>query len=221
MREQERQQRQETEDCRSNTMTSRRSRRIRRHVMLLSPSVETKQWQHLFAVFLILHQFLLSGAAAAAAATLRNNYGSATRTGYGLASNRRNFSSFSSRSIESTSFLDTKFSQPLPLQYSSNDNDNDNNHNNNNNKNNMFIMMGKGDGKQRRKKQDASPPPASAPAPAQPAAPRVSTDINIPIKRQIMYGKLNKQFRQNGGTSFRQINNKKVARTKYRRTWGR
>lgn len=45
---------------------------------------------------------------------------------------------------------------------------------------------------------------------------RVSNDINIPIRRQIEYGKLNKQIRQTGTTAFRQ---KKVQRTKYRRTW--
>jgi hypothetical protein len=85
----------------------------------------------------------------------------------------------------------------------------------------VTIMMGKGDGKQKRKKQDTSPsssPPA--PVPQTPAAPRVSNGINVPIRRQIAYGKLNKHFRETGSTSFRQSTNKKTVRTKYRRSWG-
>ena len=78
-------------------------------------------------------------------------------------------------------------------------------------------MGGHRDGKKKRKKQSGSPAPSNpAPAPT-PAAPRVSTDINVSVKRQIAYGKLNKQYREGGGsTSFRQ---KKVVRTKYRRAW--
>ena len=86
---------------------------------------------------------------------------------------------------------------------------------------NFLIMMGKGDGKKKRPKTSttaSSSTPAATPTPAQPAPMRVSNDINIPIKRQIRYGKLNKQLRQNAGQSFRQT--KKVVRTKYRRTWG-
>jgi hypothetical protein len=88
-----------------------------------------------------------------------------------------------------------------------------------------LITMNKGDGKQKRKKKDASsstsssslPSPSSPPV--QPTAPRVSTDINVPIRRQIQYGKLNKQYReQSGNTAFRQ--NKKFTRSKYRRSWG-
>ena len=81
----------------------------------------------------------------------------------------------------------------------------------------ICIEMGaKGDGKQRRKKQNSSSPSPS-PTPQEPAAPRVSNNINIPIRRQIQYGKLNKQMREGGTTSFRQ--KKKVVRTKYRRSW--
>eukprot|EP00980_Cylindrotheca_fusiformis_P018105 scaffold5817_cov101-Cylindrotheca_fusiformis.AAC.10 len=80
-----------------------------------------------------------------------------------------------------------------------------------------FLIMGKGDGKKKRKKQSKSSSPSPQQStPSQPAAPRVSNSINIPIRRQIEYGKLNKQFRESGTTSFRQ---KKLVRTKYRRSW--
>lgn len=78
-----------------------------------------------------------------------------------------------------------------------------------------FLIMGKGDGKKRRKKKAPT-----APAPSQPQSPppqRVSTDINIPVRMQIRYGQMHKQAVKQSGTSFRQ---KKVVRTKYRRTWG-
>jgi hypothetical protein len=81
-----------------------------------------------------------------------------------------------------------------------------------------FLIMGKGDGKKRRKKK--SPAAPTAPAPPQPQSPppqRVSTDINIPVRMQIRYGQMHKQAAKQSGTSFRQ---KKVVRTKYRRTWG-
>jgi hypothetical protein len=81
-----------------------------------------------------------------------------------------------------------------------------------------IISMAKGDGKKKRKRKEkpAALPPS---APVQPIAARVSNDINIPIRRQIRYGKLNKQHRQTGSTSFRQTT-AKVVRTKYRRSWG-
>lgn len=80
-----------------------------------------------------------------------------------------------------------------------------------------FLMMGgTKDGKQNRKKlSDSATPSQPAPAPT-PSAPRVSTDINISVRRQILYGRLNKQLRAGGTSSFRQ---KKVEKTKYRRTW--
>ena len=113
---------------------------------------------------------------------------------------------------------------------------NNNNNNNNNNcptKRPMFtrkrvsIEMGaKGDGKQRRKKQSSS---SSSPSSSsqqqqsqpsqQPAAPRVSNNINIPIRRQIQYGKINKKFREGGAGGTASFRQKKVVRTKYRRTW--
>jgi hypothetical protein len=88
----------------------------------------------------------------------------------------------------------------------------------------VTIVMVK-DGKQKRKKQDnsaASSSPATPAVPQTPAAPRVSNGINVPIRRQIAYGKLNKQFRETSSASFRQTTNpkKKMERTKYRRTWG-
>ena len=85
------------------------------------------------------------------------------------------------------------------------------------------IIMGKGDGKKKRKKKSATTgtsTTASTPsmAPSKPAQPmRVSTDINIPIRRQIMYGKLNKLAASEAGTAYRKP---KVERTSYRRTWG-
>jgi hypothetical protein len=77
-------------------------------------------------------------------------------------------------------------------------------------------MGAKGDGKKKRKKKLDSPSPSPQPTSPQPATPRVSNDINIPIRRQIQYGKLNKQSRESAGTSFRQ---QKLVRTKYRRAW--
>mmetsp|Transcript_36696 Transcript_36696/g.89014 ORF Transcript_36696/g.89014 Transcript_36696/m.89014 type:complete len:447 (+) Transcript_36696:286-1626(+) len=79
----------------------------------------------------------------------------------------------------------------------------------------FLTMGGNKDGKKKRKKQSTSSTP-SQPAPSlTPAAPRVSNDINVPIRRQISYGKMNKQFREGGTTAFRQ----KKVRTKYRRAW--
>ena len=85
-----------------------------------------------------------------------------------------------------------------------------------------FLLMRKGDGKKKRKKKSATPPPpAAAAAPAirevkiEPM--RVTNDINIPIKRQIRYAQMNKEFaKQRANPGFRQ---KKVVRTRYRRTW--
>ncbi len=82
----------------------------------------------------------------------------------------------------------------------------------------ITITMAKGDGKQRRKKKsetESSLPVVAVPQ--TPAAPRVSNNINIPIRRQIRYGRMNKQLRQLGSSSFRQATN--MQRTKYRRTW--
>lgn len=80
----------------------------------------------------------------------------------------------------------------------------------------FLTMSGNKDGKKRRKRQsEPSIPSRPAPAPTL-AAPRVSADINVPIRRQIQYGKLNKKLREGGTTAFRQA---KLVRTKYRRAW--
>lgn len=83
-----------------------------------------------------------------------------------------------------------------------------------------FLFMGKGDGKKKRKKKSTqsapSQPQASQPK-QQPPPQRVSTDINIPVRAQIRYAQMHKQAAKQSGASFRQ---KKVVRTKYRRTWG-
>ena len=73
--------------------------------------------------------------------------------------------------------------------------------------------MGKGDGKQKRKKQSSSPevlpPVASSPSPL-----RVTNDINIPVKRQIQWAKMNQEYVKSQ-TSFKQNNLKK--KTSYRK----
>lgn len=81
----------------------------------------------------------------------------------------------------------------------------------------VVLEMGKGDGKKKRKKKSttasASPDP---PAPAQPAAPRVSSNSNIPVRDQIRWGQINKEYAKRAAPGFRQ---KKQQRTKYRRAW--
>ncbi|KAG7358801.1 YacP-like NYN domain containing protein [Nitzschia inconspicua] len=95
----------------------------------------------------------------------------------------------------------------------------------------VLVMMGKGDGKKKRPKKNKSSPSASAsssPSPSMPQPQRVSTEINVPIRRQIAFGKINKMYRESlgGGTSsFRQSRNggggggpaKPLRRTKYRK----
>lgn len=78
--------------------------------------------------------------------------------------------------------------------------------------------MGKGDGKKRRKKKSATTISTPQQQPQQPLPQRVSTDINIPVRRQIRYAQMHKQAAKQSGASFRQT---KVVRTKYRRTWGK
>jgi hypothetical protein len=96
-----------------------------------------------------------------------------------------------------------------------------------------FMTMGKGDGKKKRPKQSSdsisassssgasssrsSSSSLSAPKPQQPAPMRVSTNINIPVKHQIMYAKFNKQVSAQGSPGYIK---KKVERTAYRRSWG-
>lgn len=79
--------------------------------------------------------------------------------------------------------------------------------------------MGKGDGKKKRKKKSAAAPSPADSKPAAVPSPtplRVSNDIGIPVRHQIRVAKMNKQLAKQSGSSFRQ---KKVTRTKYRRSW--
>jgi len=79
---------------------------------------------------------------------------------------------------------------------------------------NFLIMMGKGDGKKKRKPKKKAV--EDVVTPKSPPPQRVSTDINIPVKHQIRWGKIKKEAAKYTGVSFRQ---KKVVRTSYRRTW--
>ena len=75
------------------------------------------------------------------------------------------------------------------------------------------ALFGKGDGKKRRKKK--SPAPISSPEDAvQPAPLRVTSDSNVPVKRQIKWARMNKEYFKSQ-TSFRQNNVKK--KTAYRK----
>ena len=81
------------------------------------------------------------------------------------------------------------------------------------------LLMGKGDGKKKRKKKSAtsidSNTLSSSQAPSSHAPPplRVTNSINIPIKRQIKWAKLNQEYSRNAQTSFRQVRK----RTSYRK----
>ena len=91
-----------------------------------------------------------------------------------------------------------------------------------------ILFMGKGDGKKKRPKKKKSSggggggggggaDSSLSSSHSQSLPQRVTTDLNIPIRRQIMYGKLNKAMRSGtAGTSFRQP---KKVRTAYRRSW--
>jgi len=78
----------------------------------------------------------------------------------------------------------------------------------------MLVLFGqkggsKADKQNRKPKKNAAStasPKQPAPSPAPSSAPRVSNQINIPIRRQIRYGKINKQLREAAasGNSFRQ-----------------
>ena len=87
-------------------------------------------------------------------------------------------------------------------------------------KRSSWLVMGKGDGKKKRKKKDTtsmtpSPKPSSSSSSSSPAPLRVTNDINIPIRRQIQWARMNKEAAKTG-TAFRQ---KRVERTRYRRAW--
>eukprot|EP00977_Amphora_coffeiformis_P014017 scaffold3823_cov195-Amphora_coffeaeformis.AAC.27 len=88
------------------------------------------------------------------------------------------------------------------------------------------LFMGKGDGKKKRKKKSGGT--SSSPSPSQPAdssssAPlssaspmRVTSNSLVPVRHQIRWAKLNKEYRNQASAGFRQ---KRVIRTRYRRTW--
>jgi predicted RNA-binding protein with PIN domain len=76
--------------------------------------------------------------------------------------------------------------------------------------------MGKGDGKKKRKKkQPGDSTTSSTPPPPTPQPLRVTNAINVPIKRQIRYAKMNQEFIKSQ-SSFRQTNSIRK-RTSYRK----
>jgi predicted RNA-binding protein with PIN domain len=87
----------------------------------------------------------------------------------------------------------------------------------------VVLEMGKGDGKKKQKKKaSASASTPSSPSPPsqqqqQVAAPRVSSDSNIPVRQQIRWAQINKAYAKQSTPGFRQP--KKMERTKYRRSW--
>ena len=84
----------------------------------------------------------------------------------------------------------------------------------------VVLWMGKGDGKKKRKKKadDGSSQSASGTsASSTPAPMRVTSDSNVPVRHQLMWAKMNKEYRQRqSNPGFRQ---KRVVRTSYRRAW--
>ena len=85
------------------------------------------------------------------------------------------------------------------------------------------LFMGKGDGKKKRKKTSGTPSPApAAPAAASlsssagPAPMRVTSNSLVPVRHQIRWAKLNKEYKNQASPGFRQ---RRFVRTKYRRTW--
>lgn len=83
------------------------------------------------------------------------------------------------------------------------------------------LSMGKGDGKKKRKKKsegDSGPSPSPTPSSHSSQSPmRVTSDSNIPVRHQLVWAKLNKEYRkQQSNPGFRQ---KRVIRTSYRRSW--
>ena len=82
-----------------------------------------------------------------------------------------------------------------------------------------MLRMGKGDGKnKKKKKQRASSSPASSTPDVPGTAPlRVTSDSNVPVRRQLQWARMNKMFRTSG-TAFRQSN---VRRTSYRKSLGK
>lgn len=78
-----------------------------------------------------------------------------------------------------------------------------------------LLYMGKGDGKKKRPKKSSSPASSSStPEAPVPAPLRVTTDINISVKRQIRWAKMNQEYIKSQ-SSFRQNNIRK--KTSYRK----
>lgn len=99
-------------------------------------------------------------------------------------------------------------------------------HNNNNNnwshRSPSCLFMGKGDGKKKRKKKSNGTPSPSAEtsSPSSPSSSgtpmRVTSNSLVPVRHQIRWAKLNKEYRNQASAGFRQ---KRIIRTRYRRTW--
>ena len=84
-----------------------------------------------------------------------------------------------------------------------------------------YLFMGKGDGKKKRKKKSSGgggggSENGSSAQSTQPTPLRVTSDSNIPVRRQIRWAKLNKEYKNQASAGFRQ---KRVVRSRYRRTW--
>jgi len=82
-----------------------------------------------------------------------------------------------------------------------------------------MLRMGKGDGKNKKKKKRpaSSSPASSTPDAPGPAPLRVTSDSNVPVRRQILWAKMNKEYRTSG-TAFRQTNVRR--KTSYRKSLG-
>lgn len=86
----------------------------------------------------------------------------------------------------------------------------------------LVVTMGKGDGKKKRPKKKksgasswSSSASASSPPPSVPAPQRVSNLINVPVRRQIKYGKMRKEAEKAASTPGFRANN--VKKTSYRK----
>lgn len=85
-------------------------------------------------------------------------------------------------------------------------------------RNTIFILNGKGDRKKKNKKSSGNNPSSSTSnAPSDPTTSplRVSSNSNIPVRQQIRWAQMKKEYNKQVGAGFRQ----KVVRTKYRRSW--
>ena len=138
------------------------------------------------------------------------------------------------RTANSDAFFDS-------FRNSNNNYNNNYNYNNYNNYNNherefasLLVLMGKKGGSKgdRQNKQTKNPtlgasssfPPSPSSSPSSSIPQRVSNQINVPIRRQIRYGKINKQLREAAasGSAFRQTKrgnfvSDPVKRTSYRK----